>query len=45
MLVIEGVLAIRVIRYRSKSSASQDLADSDINRARVMLSESDEKRS
>ena len=45
MLVIAGVLAIRVIRSRSKSSASQDLADADINRARVMLSESDEKRS
>jgi len=45
MLVIAGVLAIRVIRSRSKSSASQDLADADINRARVMLAESDEKRS
>ena len=45
MLVIAGVLAIRVIRSRSKSSASQDLADADINRARVMLSESDEERS
>ncbi len=45
MLVIAGVLAIRVIRSRSKSSASQDLADSDMNRARAMLSESDEKRS
>jgi len=45
MLVIAGVVAIRVIRSRSKSSASQDLADADINRARVMLSESDEKRS
>ena len=45
MLVIAGVVAIRVIRSRSKSSASQDLADADINRARVMLAESDEKRS
>jgi len=45
MLVIAGVLAMRVIRSRSKSSVSQDLADADINRARVMLSESDEKRS
>ena len=45
MLVIAGVLAIRVIRSRSKSSASQDLADADINRAKVMLSDSDEKRS
>ncbi len=45
MLVIAGVLAIRVIRSRSKSSASQDLADADMNRARAMLSESDEKRS
>jgi len=44
MLVIAGVLAIRVIRSRSKVSVSQDLADTDINRARVMLSESDEKR-
>ena len=44
MLVIAGVLAIRVIRSRSKVSVSQDLADADINRARVMLSESDEKR-
>ena len=44
MLVIAGVLAIRVIRSRSKVSVSQDLADTDIKRARVMLSESDEKR-
>ena len=44
MLVIAGVLAIRVIRSRSKASVSQDLADADIHRARVMLSESDEKR-
>ena len=44
MLVIAGVLAIRVIRSRSKPSVSQDLADADIHRARVMLSESDEKR-
>jgi len=45
MLVIAGVLAIRVIRSRSKASVSQDLTDADTNRARAMLSESDEKRS
>jgi len=43
--MIAGVLAIRVIRSRSKPSVSQDLADVDINRVRMMLSESDEKRS